>query len=344
MTDTSGRLHLNERHQLRLLRGLLLAGAVLEMLNAAYIASSPDLAHRIVPSRFGAMMGVTLAAFSLWPRLSLQVLQGSVVAALCVWFAGNALGVMVTQRPVASGLLLQLVIVALVTYTWLPVRLATGIVASLHALLLLASVRSGRPDVPGTALTTFILPLIWYLCVHGQTVLHERGRSVALQALAFTDPLTGVFNRRAGTDRLTHLAARASGTAPLLIVLLDLDHFKRVNDRLGHAGGDRMLIEVTALLQGALHTDDLLVRWGGEEFLMALPGAAADARRRIEGALHTVRQARLPTGAALEPLTVSAGMASLAEAGSLSAALELADRRLYQAKATGRDRMVAGAE
>ncbi|WP_295813857.1 diguanylate cyclase [uncultured Deinococcus sp.] len=342
MTQPSGRGHGSERHQVRLLRALLLAGAALEVFNAAYIASRPELAHRILPSRVGAVMGLVLAALALWPRVGVRPLQGGVVAVLCVWFASNAVGIMVTQRPVASGLLLQLVIVALVTYSWLPVRLATGLVGALYGLLLIASGRSERPDVPGAALTTFILPLIWYLCVHGRSVRHERGRSVELQALAFTDPLTGVLNRRAGTDRLTHLAARSGGGAPLLVVLLDLDHFKRVNDRLGHAGGDRMLIEVTGLLQGALHADDLLVRWGGEEFLVALPGPIAASRQRVEGALHAVRQARLSTGTASEALTVSAGLASLDEAGHLEAALELADRRLYRAKAAGRDRLVAG--
>lgn len=325
---------------MRLLRALLLAGALLEVLNAAFILSRPDLAYRAGAARSGAVISTLLAAFALWPQVRLEVMQRAVVGVLCAWFALNVAGVTVTQRPTSSGLLLQVVIVALVGYTWLPSRVATGLVASLYALLLFASSRSVQPDVPGVALTGFILPLIWYLTQHGRAVVLERDRRVAWQALAHTDALTGLVNRRAGKERLQALCAPGRGE-DVLVVLFDLDHFKQVNDRLGHAQGDQVLVDVAEILRDTLHESDLLARWGGEEFLAALSGPPGAALQRAEVALHAVRQANRPSGTPGQPLTVSAGLALSSEAGDLEGLLELADQRLYHAKAGGRDRLIA---
>jgi|GEM_PF-5311360 len=152
------------------------------------------------------------------------------------------------------------------------------------------------------------------------------------------DALTGLPNRRHAEQVLQDLA----GTQCLRLALLDLDHFKLVNDRFGHACGDAVLRELGSLLQSELPAQALVARWGGEEFLLALPGCPASAmawldarRQRIAG--HDWE--RLATGL---QVTASIGSAKLEPpATDWQEALARADAALYRAKAAGRNRVVA---
>ncbi|RTQ99872.1 GGDEF domain-containing protein [Halomonas nitroreducens] len=159
-----------------------------------------------------------------------------------------------------------------------------------------------------------------------------------LDFLARHDELTGLLNRRAGLARLDEEIARArrQGT-PLCVAICDLDHFKQINDRHGHAMGDEALQGVAEVMHAELRRYDVLARLGGEEFLVMLPGAARPA---AEQAIERLR-ARLEDARLGKPdlaLTVSAGIAGLAEGDSGEALLERADRALYQAKRQGRNR------
>lgn len=165
---------------------------------------------------------------------------------------------------------------------------------------------------------------------------HENQR---LTELSQRDALTGLTNRR-GCDAAMQSAWPAAGT----LVLLDLDHFKPINDRWGHAAGDAVLAAAAGRLRASARQDDLVVRWGGEEFLVWMPGLV-DA-----GAEQAVR--RLLGGIAGEPfvfgdtrlaVTASAGFVSLQGAAAGAAldwqrAVELVDAALYMAKAQGRNR------
>ncbi|GGR60294.1 hypothetical protein GCM10008959_22700 [Deinococcus seoulensis] len=286
----------------------------------------------------GLLISLGLLLLTLWPRASLRALQRVAVSVLLLWFAANVQNVTVTQRPVASGLLIHLILVALFAFTWLSLRSAALMVCAGYALLLLAAFASRQPDVPGVLLTGLTLPVIWYLTQHGLAVNRERIRSEALLTLATTDPLTGILNRRAGQAALDDAAARHAATPHLLCVaLLDIDHFKRINDSLGHQTGDRVLVAVAAVLHGGLPPGGAVIRWGGEEFLLLLPGQTlAQARVRVLDLLGRVRQLRLP---GIQPVTLSGGVAVLSQAGSASVLLDQADRFLYDAKAAGRDRL-----
>jgi diguanylate cyclase (GGDEF)-like protein len=168
-----------------------------------------------------------------------------------------------------------------------------------------------------------------------------------LRRLAYVDALTGVANRRQADERLIEywrLSQRCG--QPMAAMLIDVDHFKRYNDRLGHAQGDCCLRAVALTLKSVLlRGGDLLARYGGEEFVYLLPdtdlkGAECVAQR----ALQAVRELRMADqqGRHLSAVTVSLGLAS-SEVDSVSQGqglLELADQRLYQAKAAGRDRGV----
>jgi diguanylate cyclase (GGDEF)-like protein len=163
------------------------------------------------------------------------------------------------------------------------------------------------------------------------------------------DVLTGGYNRRYGEALLQQLRDDASlGPADprtkVSLVLLDVDHFKRVNDTYGHAAGDAVLIEMTARLKAVLRDGDAVVRWGGEEFLLILPDADASVLQAIaKRALDAIGSLPfdLPQGAQL-PVRASAGGVVWPSGGGTpwTGQLALADAALYRAKAQGRNRAV----
>ncbi|MFI7600056.1 diguanylate cyclase [Actinoplanes sp. NPDC049681] len=161
------------------------------------------------------------------------------------------------------------------------------------------------------------------------------------------DALTGLYNRRFIDERLPQLiATAATAGTPLTVALVDLDHFKRINDTLSHDVGDRVLVAVADLLAGALDgrdTESFTARMGGEEFVVVLPGladAAADAW--LDGLRLTIREHPWSPVTGDLPVTVSIGaVAGVPAPGQDQAALLAeADRHLYSAKRTGRDRVV----
>ena len=158
----------------------------------------------------------------------------------------------------------------------------------------------------------------------------------SLEAEANTDPLTGLPNRRLFEQRLKEETARALRyRRELSVAMIDIDHFKAINDTHGHEAGDIALIEVADRLRALARPEETVARIGGEEFAWILPerdalaalGAAERARRSIGGRAI----------ASVGNLTISLGVCSLAEAGGVHALLSRADRALYQAKAEGRD-------
>ncbi len=159
-----------------------------------------------------------------------------------------------------------------------------------------------------------------------------------LQTLAKQDPLTGVANRRAFMDWFEAQVARARVEgAELSCVMVDIDHFKRVNDTHGHAAGDEVIRRLAELLCTAVRSFDAVCRYGGEEFCIGLPGASSEVGARV--AQRLCEKARAP-GFTLVPVTVSFGVASIKSgAETLAELLEQADRALYASKEAGRDRV-----
>jgi diguanylate cyclase (GGDEF)-like protein len=169
--------------------------------------------------------------------------------------------------------------------------------------------------------------------------MHEHA---AWRVQAMTDALTGLHNRRGFELQLGRLLGRhADSGVPLAIAMLDLDHFKRINDVHGHPVGDRVLVLLARLLRDHVREGDVVVRWGGEEFLIVAAGLDAPLGAAL---LARLRQAlRLATPTPLSrPLTFSAGLVVgdvPSEAATVFERIERADTALYAAKRAGRDRI-----
>jgi diguanylate cyclase (GGDEF)-like protein len=175
-----------------------------------------------------------------------------------------------------------------------------------------------------------------------KTNLALASSNAALRVQGERDPLTGLSNRRHFQAAIKRLAdqGKLSGT----VFLIDIDHFKRINDSHGHAAGDSVLVEIAQRLRGALRDEDLVVRWGGEEFLIVVDTRdAAFAGNLAQRLLDSIGGAAVVHGAQSIPITASIGFASFPVAPqslalSWERAIDLVDTVMYMAKAHGRNK------
>ncbi len=202
---------------------------------------------------------------------------------------------------------------------------------------------------PGLQLVAFlyaaiVVPLVARLARTITTLQTElRDRTGQLRATlaelehrADHDDLTGLLNRR----RMTTLLADATAEGGWCLALLDLDHFKAINDRHGHGVGDRVLAEFAATATASLRDGDLLARWGGEEFLLALHDATVDqARHRLGRLADALDDGRFLADHPEVEVRFSAGLVAATPGATLHDLLERADEALYRAKAGGRARV-----
>ena len=164
-----------------------------------------------------------------------------------------------------------------------------------------------------------------------------------LQQQATHDPLTNVFNRRALTNLAERDIARSNRRGTLISVLMiDADHFKKINDSYGHAAGDAVLVAIAKKIQLGLRTEDVLARFGGEEFVVMLPDTslkhACEVAERIRIAIANIALPVLPEG---HRFTVSIGVAERRGVQqSFDELIEMADQALYQAKKNGRNKVI----
>jgi diguanylate cyclase (GGDEF)-like protein len=213
------------------------------------------------------------------------------------------------------------------------------------ATLLMLS-RLWRVDaVAAQALSVDTAPTLWafnalVLLLNASLLAAVLARLIlVLRHRAERDHLTQLYNRRHFDHLLTLEWERAQRTQqPFCLVLLDLDHFKQVNDRLGHAGGDAALRQTARLLDGSRRSIDTVARHGGEEFALLLPGTPlAGGLEVAERLRQRLDQAGFEHGGRRQPLSASLGVASSDGLNDLESLLRLADQALYAAKAAGRN-------
>jgi diguanylate cyclase (GGDEF)-like protein len=184
----------------------------------------------------------------------------------------------------------------------------------------------------------------------GAIVDRWRSREKQLELLSRTDPLTGLANRRRFMDVAERLMALARRHArPIAVVIVDLDHFKAINDRLGHVAGDVVLTAAAGVLRDTVRQEDVAARWGGEEFALLLPDTdAAAAAQLAQACLDATERLAMPHAQSLAgPLvSISLGCATLVAMPETSPEqlLQQADAALYQAKRAGRRRWHPGAD
>lgn len=206
-----------------------------------------------------------------------------------------------------------------------------------------------RVDINNVLMLIVVLPALAVIAVRLSALRQKlRDQREALsralldvERLATCDELTGLPNRRSMKLRLEQgIALSTRQVAPFGVAILDIDHFKAVNDRHGHAAGDVVLQRFATLASAELRATDALGRWGGEEFLLVLPGGRAGIERVVDRIRARVRDEGLHD----EPVTFSAGVAVHRPGEDADTLLARADAALYRAKAAGRDRTMASSE
>jgi two-component system cell cycle response regulator len=170
-----------------------------------------------------------------------------------------------------------------------------------------------------------------------------RDKNAMLERVSTTDAVTGMRTRRYVGEVLAIEVLRASRyRTPLAVAMCDLDHFKRVNDAFGHPAGDAVLAVVGEAIRRTLRATDIAGRYGGEEFLLVLPGTDLDGASMLaERVRAAIEQTEFDVGAAAShSVTMSIGVAALAEGQSVEVLVTAADEALYEAKGEGRNRVV----
>lgn len=233
---------------------------------------------------------------------------------------GAEASAVVDQRPTAGGHSPPHV---------LPISFGKEIVGSLAIAL---SSRKPSADEAG---------LLRILATELAGPLHIQMLMEEARSLARTDALTGLMNRRAFSEAADRELARAERyKLPLSLCILDVDHFKRVNDTHGHAAGDAVLVGLAKTLRSMARRSDLTGRWGGEEFVLLFPQTAdAGARIAAERVRRAVAEAKFPSPVGELSVTVAIGVAGARPPYTLEDATANADKALYAAKSRGRNRV-----
>ena len=258
---------------------------------------------------------------------------------------------------------------------WFTIVLLAGFAAfnSLRSILVFVVGTPQSRDLPNPLQVTSVIVFLGIGLGIGFGVFWMAGveARMALVHLANTDPLTGVFNRRSFVEWCERELTRSARTRePFSLIMIDVDHFKQINDLYGHTMGDAALCAVAARLKESVRSIDVLGRWGGEEFVALLPGAGADAamliaqrlRQSVETlAIEPPKAGSKPGGKSPGPIGTMSGIKSSAAAVKISVTISLGvvtcaghthhvdhidelfhgcDEALYQAKAEGRNRIV----
>jgi diguanylate cyclase (GGDEF)-like protein len=203
--------------------------------------------------------------------------------------------------------------------------------------------RRNTAAILGLALVSAVIVLLLVGLQIKRLIKQLASARLQLEILATTDTLTEIWNRRHIMNRLSDELERHRRTqAPLSCALIDIDHFKRVNDTLGHHAGDLVLKRVAESLKRTLRRYDLIGRYGGEEFLVILPNTDSVEAKSVCERLHFDVSARVRAGDNLDgwAVTVSIGCATLQETDSPEMLVHRADTALYQAKESGRNSVV----
>ncbi|WP_306553287.1 GGDEF domain-containing protein [Acidovorax sp.] len=310
-----------------------LAAYLCLMASRMYMGRRP-FSHWYAVVGIGALMVASVYFTVVQPHLGMRFVFVGLGAGICF---------LLTARTMADGGVRRV-----------PARYLFALVAGLHGLFLLlrpalfklAPVASG--GLPDAGLVTLVSQFVLLEAIvavvllgFGALMLANEFITSELRHLAEMDPLTNVFNRRAFLTLLDKAisAAQRTGTA-VPVLVMDLDHFKNINDTWGHRAGDDVLRHFVMLAHRCLRKEDVMGRLGGEEFAIFLPNASAAGALAVAERLRALVEAQpVATGPQSIPLTVSVGVTLCAHGDAAGAALQRADEAMYLAKERGRNRV-----
>ncbi|WP_110686170.1 GGDEF domain-containing protein [Salinicola aestuarinus] len=216
-----------------------------------------------------------------------------------------------------------------------------------YAVILLGSglsvfVSTGAIQLKASGYVSMVADRIASILVYfGYIAMASERASNALRRMAETDQLTDLANRHGAQRALERLERKRDSSDTIGLLMGDIDHFKSINDTYGHDVGDAVIVDIAARLRRVMRPQDIAVRWGGEEFLILLPGARRGETLSIAERLRaSIAAEPVKEGTAQVPVTLSLGTTEAnGDSGSLSASIADADRALYRAKRQGRNRV-----
>jgi diguanylate cyclase (GGDEF)-like protein len=299
------------------------------------------------------------------PRFSPIQQAGIIIPCLLTVLAGGITGAMCGSPLLRDELLGYGVIIVLTGIMFFPIGIAYTTAMAVLAGLLIAGFTVAAPALPWAAKCQSLAvyagamgSLIW-----GRHILNNRHIQLfllntreelratrasrlneRLSSIAYTDPLTEIPNRRYFDEICASMSDATKNLFPLSICMIDIDHFKNLNDNLGHIQGDRCLRIIARAIRQHLRGTDILARYGGEEFVLLLPSttaaAAREAAERICGAITSLNHPN--PGSPFGRVTASFGIATaVAPPLVIQSLMEQADAALYRAKTAGRNRVAA---
>lgn len=314
-------------------------------------------------SRFALVILFSVAAvagitpFAVYRLVTGQILLGLVDLGVMLFIAGTAVYalrggntdraalVAACTSSIGSVFVTQLIGLSGLLWTY-PVLLANFLLLgrtravflcaiSIGALAVIEAPRMGALDTSLFVITALVVSVLAYTFAYRTEIQHRQ-----LEILATHDPLTGASNRRDMDAALkAAIDAYASHGVPACLVVLDVDHFKCINDSFGHERGDAVLVQLADLVRRSTRRDDRFFRTGGEEFALLLPGVAAHVPARIAEELRAGVERTLRCND--HAVTVSIGTAQLRDDDTTTRWLARADAAMYRAKHEGRNRVVA---
>lgn len=294
---------------------------------SAYRAATGDLLIALVDALIvAAFVGLAALAWNpRWTRLATNIIAAiaalSVVTVVIVlglshqWVFSTLVGnYLLAERRMALAVNTTMVL----TVALQPGTFATG---------------TEQATFVAVAITVSLFSVIFSSRVHSQRA--------ALTEMAERDGLTGAYNRRSLDRDLAALIERQAGTTqPMSVAVLDIDDFKRLNDEQGHARGDEVLVEMTEIVNAMTRDSDRFYRYGGEEFVLFMPGTALTGAWQ---AIDKLRQAVAdPANSVAAGVTISAGIAEFRDGEDREAWLDRADQALLEAKRAGKNRVMRG--
>ncbi|HEY2337936.1 MAG TPA: diguanylate cyclase [Burkholderiales bacterium] len=359
--DPGGILNVEERPARQLGPFLMAAGSSLLACVALFVCAFLDLLEWQVAVEGVAIIAAISVVFFAIFRSGLN--ERFEDRSLAVWQVGVAIlflaYILYRAGPAREGLILLYPLALLFGVLRLPAKrlMALAVLAlAAHGVVLHLSYLNddfGDFDLDNAIAEFAVLMIVlpWFAVMGGyvnrmRLKLAETNRELStalerIEQLAIRDELTGGYNRRYMMDVLARERSRAERLRePFSICLLDIDHFKSVNDALGHGGGDAVLHELPSVARQGLRGVDVFGRFGGEEFLLVLPGTelegAALVAERVRAAVEAAQFPGLPSG---RRVTVTLGVAERAAGEDIKTLLKRADRALYAGKGAGRNRV-----